>query len=270
VRLSDVADVIDSVQNVRAGGYLNGKRAVTSSSSASPAPTSSTRSTASRAAAGAQGVDPAGASTPPSCWTAPRPSAPRCTMSKHADDLDRAGHPRGLRLLRNGRATLIPAVAVPVSLIGTFAVMYLFGYSLDNLSLMALTISTGFVVDDAIVVMENITRHLEDGMDSVRRDAAGREGDRLHRLLHQHLADRRLHPAAADGRHRRPAVPRVRGHAVDRHRGLDGHLAHHHADDVRLPAEERTQPEARPHYMATERFFDWVLERSIGAACTGC
>src|SRR6201999_130735 len=67
--------------------------------------------------------------------------------------------------LRNGRATLIPAVAVPVSLIGTFAVMYLCGYSLDNLSLMALTISTGFVVDDAIVVMENITRHLEDGME---------------------------------------------------------------------------------------------------------
>src|SRR5205814_10719273 len=67
--------------------------------------------------------------------------------------------------LRSGRATLIPAVAVPVSLIGTFAVMYLLGYSLDNLSLMALTISTGFVVDDAIVVMENITRHIEDGME---------------------------------------------------------------------------------------------------------
>src|SRR5208283_5598468 len=66
--------------------------------------------------------------------------------------------------LRNGRATLIPAVAVPVSLLGTFAVMYLFGYTIDNLSLMAMTISTGFVVDDAIVVMENITRHLEDGM----------------------------------------------------------------------------------------------------------
>jgi multidrug efflux pump len=66
--------------------------------------------------------------------------------------------------LRDGRSTLIPAVAVPVSLIGTFAVMYLLGYSLDNLSLMALTISTGFVVDDAIVVMENITRHLEEGM----------------------------------------------------------------------------------------------------------
>jgi multidrug efflux pump len=66
--------------------------------------------------------------------------------------------------LRNGRATLIPCVAVPVSLIGTFGVMYLCGYSLDNLSLMALTVSTGFVVDDAIVVLENITRHIEAGM----------------------------------------------------------------------------------------------------------
>ncbi len=66
--------------------------------------------------------------------------------------------------LRNGRATLVPIVAVSVSLIATFAVMYLIGYSLDNLSLMALTIATGFVVDDAIVVLENITRHIEDGM----------------------------------------------------------------------------------------------------------
>ena len=66
--------------------------------------------------------------------------------------------------LRNVRATFIPSVVVPVSLIGTFGVMYLCGYSLDNLSLMALTISTGFVVDDAIVVIENVTRHLEEGM----------------------------------------------------------------------------------------------------------
>jgi multidrug efflux pump len=66
--------------------------------------------------------------------------------------------------LRNVRATLIPSVAVPVSLIGTFGVMYLCHYSIDNLSLMALTISTGFVVDDAIVVIENITRYLEEGM----------------------------------------------------------------------------------------------------------
>ncbi len=66
--------------------------------------------------------------------------------------------------LRNVRATLIPMVAVPVSVVGTFGAMFLLGYSLDNLSLMALTISTGFVVDDAIVVLENISRHMEDGM----------------------------------------------------------------------------------------------------------
>jgi multidrug efflux pump len=72
--------------------------------------------------------------------------------------------------LRTFRSTLIPSVAVPLSLIGTFGVMYLLNYSLDNLSLMALAISTGFVVDDAIVVLENITRHIEDGMRPV--DAA--------------------------------------------------------------------------------------------------
>ncbi|HUC71264.1 MAG TPA: efflux RND transporter permease subunit, partial [Stellaceae bacterium] len=72
--------------------------------------------------------------------------------------------------LRNLRATLIPSVAVPVSLIGTFGAMWLLGYSLDNLSLMALTVSTGFVVDDAIVVLENVTRHIEAGM--TRMEAA--------------------------------------------------------------------------------------------------
>jgi hydrophobe/amphiphile efflux-1 (HAE1) family protein len=66
--------------------------------------------------------------------------------------------------LRSVWATIIPSISVPLSLVGTFGVMYLCGYSLDNLSLMALTISTGFVVDDAIVVLENITRHIEDGM----------------------------------------------------------------------------------------------------------
>ncbi len=66
--------------------------------------------------------------------------------------------------LRNGRATVVPAIAVTVSLLGTLGVMFLLGFSLDNLSLMALTVSTGFVVDDAIVVLENITRHLEAGM----------------------------------------------------------------------------------------------------------
>ncbi|HEY6768356.1 MAG TPA: multidrug efflux RND transporter permease subunit [Candidatus Sulfotelmatobacter sp.] len=70
--------------------------------------------------------------------------------------------------LRTVRATIIPSIAVPLSLVGTFGVMYLLGYSLDNLSLMALAISTGFVVDDAIVVLENITRYVEHGMDPVK------------------------------------------------------------------------------------------------------
>ena len=75
--------------------------------------------------------------------------------------------------LRNLQAVVIPALALPVSLIGTCAVMYLLGYSLDNLSLMALIISTGFVVDDAIVVLENITRHIEEGLGPVRAAVRG-------------------------------------------------------------------------------------------------
>jgi multidrug efflux pump len=75
--------------------------------------------------------------------------------------------------LRNYRATVIPSVAVPLSLIGTFGVMYLCGYSLDNLSLMALTICTGFVVDDAIVVIENIARHMENGMSAMHATMKG-------------------------------------------------------------------------------------------------
>ena len=75
--------------------------------------------------------------------------------------------------LRNYRATVIPSVAVPLSLVGTFGVMYLCGYSLDNLSLMALTISTGFVVDDAIVVIENIARHMENGMSAMHATMKG-------------------------------------------------------------------------------------------------
>ena len=75
--------------------------------------------------------------------------------------------------LRDVRATAIPGVAVPVSLVGTFAVMYFVGYSIDNLSLMALTIATGFVVDDAIVVVENVIRHIEDGMPTLRAAFVG-------------------------------------------------------------------------------------------------
>src|SRR5262249_50020435 len=80
--------------------------------------------------------------------------------------------------LRNVSATVIPALALPMSIIGTFSVMYLLGYSLDNLSLMALTLSVGFVVDDAIVMLENIVRHMEMGKPPLRAaiDGSGQIG----------------------------------------------------------------------------------------------
>jgi multidrug efflux pump len=165
VHLSDVADVTDSVQNIRAAGYLNGKRAVTLIIFRQPG--ANIIST----------VDNIKAQLP--YLGAAIPLGIDVTMVLDRTTTIRASISDVERtliisiflviavvfvFLRNVRATLIPAVAVPASLLGTFAVMYLFGYSLDNLSLMALTISTGFVVDDAIVVMENVARHLEAGM----------------------------------------------------------------------------------------------------------
>ena len=76
--------------------------------------------------------------------------------------------------LHSLRATVIASLAVPISLIGTCGAMYLLGYSLNNLSLMALTIATGFVVDDAIVMIENISRHIEEGEPPIRGGAQGR------------------------------------------------------------------------------------------------
>ena len=119
--------------------------------------------------------------------------------------------------LRDIRATLIPAIAVPLSIVGTFGAMYLLGFSLNILSLMALTIATGFVVDDAIVVLENITRYVEAGMGPRRGCPARRPRGRLHRDVDQHLADRRFHPDSFHGRHSRPAVPRIRRDALFRH-----------------------------------------------------
>ena len=139
--------------------------------------------------------------------------------------------------LRNWHSTLIPTVAVPVSLIGTFAVMWVFGYSLDNLSLMALTISTGFVVDDAIVVMENISRHLEQGMTPFASGIKGFARDRIHYFYDQHVADRSVYSDSADGRNCGSSVPSICGDAFDCNYHLDGHLADHHSHDVRLHLE---------------------------------
>jgi multidrug efflux pump len=166
IHLEDVADVIDSVQNVRTAGYLNGKRAVLLIIFRQPG--ANIIDTVDRIRAEMPALE---ASIPKGIVTTlvlDRTTTIRASVS----DVERTLSLSIVLViivvfifLRNGRATLIPAVAVPVSLIGTFSVMYLCGYSLDNLSLMALTISTGFVVDDAIVVMENITRHLEEGME---------------------------------------------------------------------------------------------------------
>ncbi len=149
--------------------------------------------------------------------------------------------------LRNARATLIPSVAVPVSLIGTFAVMYLLGYSLDNLSLMALTISTGFVVDDAIVVMENISRYLETGMPPMEAALKGAKEIGFTVLTISISLIAVFIPAADDGRHRGPAFPRVCRDAVHGHHRLHDDFADHHADDVRPFAQtaRRRNPWAR-------------------------
>ena len=165
VKLSDIADVQDSVQNIRAAGFVNGKRSVSVIVFRQP---------------GANIIDtvdrirqalPSLKSSLPSAIDYTIVVDRTVTIRASVNDVERS-----LLIsialvilvvfffLRNWRSTLIPAVVVPVSLIGTFGIMYLFGYSLDNLSLMALTISTGFVVDDAIVVIENVARHLEQGV----------------------------------------------------------------------------------------------------------
>ena len=102
--------------------------------------------------------------------------------------------------LRDVRSTIILSIAVPVSLVGTFGVMYLCGYSLDNLSLMALTIVTGFVVDDAIVVIENINRYLEAGLSPYQAALKGVAGDWIYRPFDEQFPDGGLYPHPPDGR----------------------------------------------------------------------
>ncbi|HEX8816180.1 MAG TPA: multidrug efflux RND transporter permease subunit [Terriglobales bacterium] len=165
IKLSDVANVSDSTQNIRATGYVNGKPAVLVIIFRTP---------------GANIIDtvdrirdalPSLKASIPAAIDLTIVLDRTTTIRASVKDVERTLIISiGLVILvvfvflRNLRATFIPSVAVPVSLIGTFGVMYLLNYSLDNLSLMALTISTGFVVDDAIVVIENITRYLEQGV----------------------------------------------------------------------------------------------------------
>ena len=165
IRLSDVADVSNGAQNIRTAGYLDGTPSITVIIFRQPG--ANIIDTVDRVAAELPSIQ---ASIPQGIKTTivlDRTTTIRASVSDVEKTL--IGSVILVILvvfifLRNWRAILIPAVAVPVSLVGTFAVMYLLGFSIDNLSLMALTIATGFVVDDAIVVMENISRHREDGM----------------------------------------------------------------------------------------------------------
>jgi multidrug efflux pump len=176
VKISDFASVLDSVENIRAAGYVNGKPGVLLIIFRQPG------------ANIIDTVDRIRAAIP--SLKASIPAAMDFTIMLDRTTTIRASVSdveRTLAIsislvilvvflfLRNVRATLIPGVAVPVSLIGTFAVMYLCRYSIDNLSMMALTIATGFVVDDAIVVIENVSRYLEQGyspMDAALKGAA--------------------------------------------------------------------------------------------------
>ncbi|BEU96034.1 efflux RND transporter permease subunit [Acidovorax sp. DW039] len=174
IRLSDVADVTDSVQDVRNFGVANGKPAILLQVFKQPG------------ANILEAVDRVRALLPQ--LQASIPAAIDIEIVSDRTPTLRASvkeveHTLVIAValvilvvflfLRNGRATLIPAVAVPVSLAGTFGVMYLAGYTLDNLSLMALTIATGFVVDDAIVVLENIMRHMERGKSALQASLEG-------------------------------------------------------------------------------------------------
>jgi multidrug efflux pump len=165
IRLSDVAEVVNSTQNVRTAGYFNGIPSVTIIIFRQPG--ANIIQTVERITAQLpfiQAILPRGIDL---TIVLDRTTTIRASIN----DVERALIISIILVvlvvfffLRKPRATMVPSVAVPVSLIGTFAIMYLLGYSVDNLSLMALTISTGFVIDDAIVVMENISRFLEHGM----------------------------------------------------------------------------------------------------------
>jgi multidrug efflux pump len=165
VRLEDVADVYNGAQNIRTGGYLNGIPSITVIIFRQPG--ANIIETVDRITSELPSIE---ASIPQGIKTTivlDRTTTIRASVNNVESTLILSVVLVIFVVfifLRNGRATLIPAVAVPVSLVGTFAVMYLLDFSLDNLSLMALTIATGFVVDDAIVVMENISRHREAGM----------------------------------------------------------------------------------------------------------
>lgn len=165
VRLGDVAEVVNSVQDLRNAGFANGKPSVVVVVTTQP--NANIIETVDRVMAMVPELKAAIPASVDMNLVMERTTTIRASLREAERTMLIAVSLVIMVVflfLRNWRAALIPAVAVPVSLIGTFSFMYLAGYSLDNLSLMSLTIATGFVVDDAIVVLENVTRHLEKGL----------------------------------------------------------------------------------------------------------
>jgi HAE1 family hydrophobic/amphiphilic exporter-1 len=208
VRLQDIGTVVDGVQNRQGRELVQRQRAIVLAVSGSRAPTR---------------------------WRWRSSSRRRCSQMESQlpgsvtvhDALRQVAHDRGIGhrrevhalltlflvvlviflFLRNISATIIPSLALPMSLVGTFAVMYMLDYSLDNLSLMALTLSVGFVVDDAIVMLENIVRHIEMGEPCSKCSRDRRLArDRLHDSLDDALARCGVHPRALPRRPRRPTL----------------------------------------------------------------
>ena len=150
--------------------------------------------------------------------------------------------------LRNVTATVIPALALPVSVIGTFAGMELLGYSVDNLSLMALTLSVGFVVDDAIVMPREHRAPHRERRARHRRRLPRLARNRLHHRVDHAVARRRVHSCPVHGRRRRPRLPRVRGDDQHDHPHFGLRLAHPDADAV-LAAPEAGAPRHPAQYL---------------------
>ena len=234
VRLGDVADVQDSVEDIHNTGLANGKPAVLIIVFRQPG--ANIIATVDRVRAALPQLQLAISPAIDLSVVMDRTTTVRASVT----DIERTLMISVILVilvvfafLRTFRATIIPSVAVPLSLIGTFGVMYLLGYSLDNLSLMALAISTGFVVDDAIVVLENITRFIEHGHEPGAGGLPRRQGNRFHRAFHEHVAGGRFYSYSADGRHCRPVVPGVRRGAQRHHRRIPVGFADRYADHVR-------------------------------------
>jgi hydrophobic/amphiphilic exporter-1 (mainly G- bacteria), HAE1 family len=210
IRLKDLGRVIDSVQNDKEGGWYNGKPSVILAVLKQPGANT------------IQVVDNIKKLLP--SFRALTPDAVNLDILYDQSQTIRASIDDvqftllltvGLVVfvifvfLGNLSATLIPSLALPISVVGTFAAMKLLGFSLDNLSLMALSLSVGFVVDDAIVMLENIVRHVEMGEAPMEAALERLKGDWLHHFVHDPVSGGCFYPGAAHAGHCRKTIQRI-------------------------------------------------------------